>query len=205
MPTIEDRLRDTGRVWREHVDVTTPQPTSIPTPAEPHSRSPKRRVVLVAAAAVAVAVIGVPVAGVIAHRAANHNTSRGGFAASCAGPQLRLVDTTSFETKYTTPTLVHSGQSLTIYGRFYLDVCRDTNHALDPHPLTVDLSLRGHGRTVLLRTVRAHGELGTFRTTVRVPADYPLGTAKLTTRTSGPQAAAAEGSPMEPITLTIAK
>ncbi|MFC6704749.1 hypothetical protein [Flexivirga alba] len=199
MPTIEERLRDTGRVWREHVDAAAPQETS--TPARSRRNGSRRRVVLVAAAAVVVAGVGVPVAGVLAHRAADHNQGQQGFAASCAGPQLRLVG----EQKRSQISVARAGQELTVTGRFYLDGCQDNGGVGTPRPLTVILSLRGHNQTVRLRAVLARGELGTFRATVRIPADYPLGTAKLTTHTVGPQAELAAGSPIEPILLTIVK
>lgn len=201
MPTIEERLRDTGRVWREHVDTTAAQES--PSPGRFAPRHQKRRIVLIAASAVVVAGVGIPVAGVVAHRAADHNTSQGGSGASCAGPQLRVVAKEPGNTVTTTKASAHAGQDLTVVGRFYTDGCQDTNHAPTPHPLKVHISLRGHGRTVLLRTVQAHGELGTFRATVRIPAGYPLGATRLTTRTAGVQAKLAEGSPIEPIRLSV--
>lgn len=200
MPTIEERLRDTGRVWRDHVDsMATIGEHSKRAPAR--GRAPKRRVVLIAAAAVVVAA-AVPVAGVLAHRGAQGGGG-GGIGASCAGPQLRLAG----EPAHSRTPDVRVGQELTVTGHFFLDSCNDTNPQLHPapRPLRVGISLRGHGRTVLLRTVQAHGELGTFRATVRIPAGYPVGTARLTTRTAGPQAKVAEGLPSEPIRLTIVK
>ncbi|GGB22287.1 hypothetical protein GCM10011492_10090 [Flexivirga endophytica] len=197
MPTIDDRLRDTGQAWREHVDAGAPQAIRPSTRARPSRHT--RRTVLVAAAAVVVAGVGIPVAGVLARRAADHNGSSGGFAASCAGPQLQLAG----EREHPGAAVVRAGQTLTVTGRFYLDSCQDTNHAPEPHPLTVGISLRGHGRTVLLRTVRAHGSLGTFRASVRIPADWPAGKTTLTTRTSGAQAAVAEGLPRQPLKLTV--
>lgn len=197
MPTIEDRLRDTGSVWREHVDSAAPQRV----PARPNQRHSghKRRIVLAAAAVVAVVGVGIPVAGIVAHQAADHTTSRGGSAASCAGPRLRLAG----EQQHSEAAIARAGQELTITGLAFLDSCKDTNHGPDPRPLKLDISLRGHGPTVLLRTVQARGSLGMFRTTVRIPDDYPLGATTITTHTAGPQPEAAEGSPMQPIRLTI--
>lgn len=203
MPTIEDRLRDSGRTWREHVDAAAPQ--LIATQQNPRQSGHKRRIVLAAATVVAVAGVGIPVAVFVAHRAADHNTSRGGSAASCASPQLRLAG----EQQRSEAAAARAGQVLTITGLAFLDVCKDTNHGPDPRPLKLDISLHGHGRTVLLQTVQACGSLGTFRTTVRIPADYPLGATTITTHTAGPPAEVAqgftEGSPMQPIRLTIVK
>jgi hypothetical protein len=114
MPTIEERLQDTGRLWREHVDTTTGQQGSPPSRFAP--RGDKRRIILMAASAVVSAGVGIPVAGVLTHRAADHNISQ-----------------------------------------------------------------------------------------VRIPADYPLGAARITTHAVGPQSAMAEGSPIEPIRLTVVR
>jgi len=188
MPTIEDRLRDAGRVWRDHVDAA--RPADIPQPTAPHGRRRTRRMVLAAAAAAACVGVGIPVAGVLAHRAADHHATRGGVAASCAGPRLRLDEqprSGGFSTV--------RGQSLIVTGRFYLDRCNDTNAQLGPapRPLTLTLILRHGSHVVHLRTVRAHGELGTFRTTVRIPADFPAGRATLTS----------DVPPVGPVRLTV--
>lgn len=124
---------------------------------------------------------------------------------SCAGPQLQLAKDKTAETVAPATTSVRARQALTVTGRYYTDDCQDTNHAPTPHPLKVSIFLRGHGRTVLLRTVQAQGDLGTFRTTVRIPTDYPVGTTTLTTRTTGPQAERADGSPVEAVRLTVVK
>lgn len=199
MPTIEDRLRDTGRVWRDYVDATALQEHSTRTPTR--GRAPKRRVVLIAAAAVVVAA-AVPVAGVLAHRGAEEGGG-GGIAASCAGPRLQLVG----KQKDSQIAVAHAGQELTVTGRFFLDSCNDTNPQLNPtpRPLTLALTLRHGSHVVQLRTVHAHGELGTFRTAVRIPVDFPTGAAQLSTHTPGSQRSWSAGAPMEPIRLTIVK
>ncbi|GAB3493995.1 hypothetical protein GCM10027572_22240 [Flexivirga lutea] len=200
MPTIEDRLRDAGQVWREQADSVAGE--AIPTSRVAGRRRRTRRTALATAAAVACLGVGIPVAGVLVHRAAEHGTGRGGVAASCAGPQLRLG-----EQPHSGSVPARRGQSLIVTGRFYLDSCNDTNPQLHPapRPIAVALTLRHGSHVVRLGTVQAHGVLGTFRTTVRIPSGFPAGPATLTTRASGHQPSDTDQTPVEPVRLTIVK
>ena len=172
MPTIEDRLRTTGEVWRAHVDTGDVRAPAHPRP--PHAK-PRRRVLLVTAAA-GIAAAGVVVAGIAIHNAAGQAGNNGGVSASCAGPRLLLPGS-----RPTTRTVVRPGEELTVAGSYFLDGCNDTNPSLQPapEPLTVRLSLHHGTQVVRLGSVHAHGELGTFRTTIRIPADFPAGPATL--------------------------
>ena len=170
MPTIEDRLRTTGEVWRAHVDTGDIRQPAPPRP--PHAK-PRRRIALAAAAAAIV--VGGTAAGFAIHNATQPAGGTGGVSASCAGPQLLLPGS-----KANLP-VVHPGETVTVTGRYFLDTCNDTNPSLGPapKPVAAHLVLRHGTHTVRLGSVRTHGELGTFRTTIHIPADFPTGRATL--------------------------
>ncbi|MBB2893557.1 hypothetical protein [Flexivirga oryzae] len=170
MPTIEDRLRHTGEVWRDHVDADGGRQPLRPR----HAPATPRRLALAAAAAVVV-VGGGAVAGFAIHNASHPGQGHGGIAASCAAPQVLLPGS-----KTNLP-VVHPGETVTVTGRYFLDTCNDTNPSLGPapKPVAAHLVLRHGTRTVRLGSVQSHGELGTFRTTIRIPTDFPTGRATL--------------------------
>lgn len=171
MQAIEDRLRDAGQVWREHVDSTAAPLSEQPAAGR---RTPSRRLVLAAAAA-GVLVVGGTAAAVAIHNASRPAGTSDGVSASCAAPQLRLVGAGRTE-----PPVVTAGSEVTLAGRYYVDGCNDTGQHTASQPLTVTLLLLRGDSVAQLGKVQAHGELGTFRTTVRIPTDFPAGKARVT-------------------------
>lgn len=170
MPTIEEQLEEAGAVWRKHVDSVARQSNSLRS-SKP-SRN-KRRIIAAAAAAI----VAVPIAGVAIRNAAQHQPGgQQGVASSCAGPELRIAHDGRAASEVVTP-----GSEITVAGRYYLDRCNDTNRQLGPtpEPTLVKLSLRHGSHVAQLGSVQAHGELGTFRVTIRIPAGFPLGRATL--------------------------
>lgn len=185
MPTIEERLRTTGEVWRAHVDTG-----DVRAPAHPRSSraTPRRRIALVAAAA-GIAAAGA-VAGIVIHNVSGQAGNHGGVSASCAAPQVLLPGSQA-----NTRPIVHPGEEVTVAGRYFLDGCNDTDPSLHPapRPVAAHLVLRHGTHTARLGTIRTHGELGSFRTTVLIPGDFPTGPATLVS----------EDPPSSPLKLTI--
>ncbi|MFC8733666.1 hypothetical protein ACFT5B_14520 [Luteimicrobium sp. NPDC057192] len=188
MSTTDEKLREAGAAWRDHVDTE-------PRPALSHARPPasdrggRRRLVRrrLLGAALPVAAVAVIVGALVAL----DNPLDGGWTrgsnASCVGPMI-AVDGKPVDSSLADPApqakVVRQGQSLRVTGAYFVTDCYDTGQRGDPPPYgTVTLTLTAGAHATRLAAVHPDHD-GSFTTTVRIPADFPTGPAMLSTDAS---------------------
>lgn len=110
---------------------------------------------------------------------------RGAEGGACAAPYLSIADhsrdpwwTGRRHDPEPVPTL-RPGQVLTLTGFAYMNGCKEFRRDPSATPMTVTIYLTGHGDRRSLAKATGAGEQGRFTVKVRIPQDFPTGTATL--------------------------